>query len=340
MLRHFIVSALLIVVLSGTDPVYADESKDPVHNFEVLWKTINENYGNFPVKSVDWDALYSIYRPKVHADMSDEAFYELMCRMLDHLNDGHVGISNGKDWFSSGKRGLLDPEDFSLKCVEEKYLHGDFENDADNRFTIGKLTESIAYMHFTNFDNGKSSGEITDKLLALCDPCDGIVIDVRNNGGGSDYVGRIIAGRFADAKRPYLITRAKTGPGKDDFSEPRLFHIEAKGDKQFTGPVIVITNRSSASAAEVFSLGMRTLPHVTHIGTRTLGVFADARGDSLPNGWTIKYPFTYFNDHNDVSHEGIGVIPQIRVINTTEDLAANSDLPIELAIQLIQQSGK
>ena len=39
--------------------------RDPVVNFEHVWKTLDRNYGQFLVKHVDWDALYRVYRPQV-----------------------------------------------------------------------------------------------------------------------------------------------------------------------------------------------------------------------------------------------------------------------------------
>lgn len=129
----------------------------------------------------------------------------------------------------------------------------------------------------------------------------------------------------------------KNGPGPNDYSEPRLFHIEPKGELQFLGTVIVITDRESASAAEVFTMGMRELPHVIHIGETTTGIFADMRSDQLPNGWIFGYPFSWFTDQNDQSWESIGMVPHLRVLNTEEDIAHNIDRPLELAIALIEK---
>ena len=33
----------------------------PAGNFDVLWKTIDEKYGQFPVKDVNWDSLYNVF---------------------------------------------------------------------------------------------------------------------------------------------------------------------------------------------------------------------------------------------------------------------------------------
>ena len=45
-------------LLLGEDP--ADE---PVENFELFWKTLDEKYAFFDFKEIDWDAVYNEYRP-------------------------------------------------------------------------------------------------------------------------------------------------------------------------------------------------------------------------------------------------------------------------------------
>lgn len=201
-MQKFILTTILLVFL--VTPVLAVEERntDPKYNFEILWKTIKENYGNFPAKKVDWDLLYRIYAPQITHDLSDEAFFELLCRMLDHLDDQHVFISNGKEDFSSGTRGETEKTRFSLKLIKAHYLKDDIQESDDGLFTWGLVQDDIPYVYFDGFDNAKGSGAVIDDVLTLCDEPKGIIIDVRDNGGGSDYVGRAIAGRFADKNGP------------------------------------------------------------------------------------------------------------------------------------------
>ena len=257
----------------------AQTASPPEEIFENVWQTLDFRYGNFVPKGVDWDHIYRIYRPGVSSETTDDELQSILSSMLDHLNDRHVALI-AEDWsFRSGNPMHEKRDDFSRDLVSRKYLGGDFvkEEIAKNHSLIyGKLTDKIGYLHFTAFTNRRIA-EMVDQLLNLCADCDGIVVDVRNNGGGQDLLGREIAGRFADAKRPYLKTRHSDSRGT--LRKAKTWYIEPQGERQFTGPVVVITNEGSASAAEVFTQGMRTLPHVTHIGERTAGVFADFRAD-------------------------------------------------------------
>ena len=47
------------------------------------------------------------------------------------------------------------------------------------------------------------------------------VIDLRNNGGGEDEAGRLIASYFTDAEAPYMKVRYKNGPSPNDFETVR-----------------------------------------------------------------------------------------------------------------------
>ena len=66
--------------------------QDPERNFEVLWQTFNERYPFFRLRSVDWNKQYRAYRPKVTNETSDDELFNILCRMLDPLNDGHVEL--------------------------------------------------------------------------------------------------------------------------------------------------------------------------------------------------------------------------------------------------------
>ena len=57
-------------------------SDDPFYNFDVFWKTFNENYAFFELRDVDWRASRSFYRSKItHSTRPDELF-EILAKMV------------------------------------------------------------------------------------------------------------------------------------------------------------------------------------------------------------------------------------------------------------------
>src|SRR5262245_55806309 len=82
---------------------------DPEGNFEALWKTFHDRYPFFELRKVDWSRQYDSYRPKVTKDTSDDRLFDIFCRMLAPLNDGHVELiakSRGK----GGKKRYFNPQ--------------------------------------------------------------------------------------------------------------------------------------------------------------------------------------------------------------------------------------
>src|SRR6186713_2728291 len=67
--------------------------RDPELNFEELWKTFRDRYPFFEVRGVDWSKQYEVFRPEVTQSTTDAELFDIICRMLDPLNDGHVKLS-------------------------------------------------------------------------------------------------------------------------------------------------------------------------------------------------------------------------------------------------------
>lgn len=320
--------------LSST--ILAQDLSAPEENFQRLWETFDRNYALFGAKKIDWNALYRLYRPRVTPQTTDDELFDTMASLLAHLNDNHVRISSSTRAFQSGILGEMKMEDFSLDLVKEKYLGAKVQQRMGGVFHYGWLTNSIGYFHFRGFGRIEETRSVIDEIIREFKDAAAIVVDVRANGGGDDRVGKLIADRFADAKRLYMKTRIRNGPRHGDFTSWKFWHVEPGGPAQFTKPVILLTHRFSVSAAENFALAMRVLPHVTVVGDATSGVFADVYGDRLPNGWRFSVSFKEFVDHTGFCWEGIGVPADIRQINTKADIERKRDKALELAIGLIE----
>ena len=331
---------LLLMLGVGTSSLLCvrgenQDLSEPEKNFEHLWKDFDQNYGIFGPKRVNWDLLYKVYRPKVTPQTTDDELFTIMSGMLKQLNDNHVRLRKEGKQFTSGLLGEIKMRDHSLLLIREKYLKGNYDTLHKNIFHYGWLDDSIGYFHFRGFSSPSDSADAIDEIVDEFKDAKGIIIDVRQNGGGDDRVGKIIAGRFAKEKKMYMITRIRNGPSHDDFTEPKLWYVEPDGPIQFTKPVILLTHRHSVSAAENFALAMRVIPHATLVGDFTSGCFADMRGETLPNGWRYSISYTLFTDQNGFCWEGIGVPPDLRITNTAEDIAKKNDRVLEFAMELI-----
>ena len=67
--------------------------RDPEKNFETFWLTFRNRYPFFALRGVDWTRQYHTYRPKVTKRTTDDELFQIFCRMLAPLNDGHVQLT-------------------------------------------------------------------------------------------------------------------------------------------------------------------------------------------------------------------------------------------------------
>lgn len=103
-----------------------------------------------------------------------------------------------------------------------------------------------------------------DAALLRLREAPGLVIDVRQNGGGDTAVARPIMGRFIARQKPYARMRRREG---DHLSDPWTEVVDPRGPFTYTAPVVVLTSRWSASMAEGFPMGMRGIERASIVGT-------------------------------------------------------------------------
>lgn len=332
---------LLAVLFSSCDKMLLEKEvpNNPVENFNSLWNEFDAKYGLFKVKNIDWDSVYTIYRPQVDANSSDEKLYKVLTSMLTVLNDNHVAlVPTDPDFpfFQSGVLGTMDTiNDFNLETIKSNYLiNPQFE---DPFFTYGKLPNNVGYIHIEGFsDVPKHLTEPMNTILNSLKETTGIVIDVRGGYGGEDIAGQYIAGCFTTQTIPYMKTRVKSGAGANDFTAFENWSIKPEGDFQYLKPIVVLTHRFTISAGETFCLAMNVLPQVTFVGDTTSGAFSNQINRELPNGWGYSLSIGQWLDANGVSYEGIGLAPDILVQNKKQDLLNGKDEALEKAIDILK----
>jgi hypothetical protein len=314
------------------------DSINPVEVFEQVWNIFNTNYPYFEHRGIDWPTLYKVYRSKLTSASTGEELYSVLCSMLSHLNDGHVNLNNGTTEFNSGITNGLRMEDFSWKLVRNKYLKGSFKSSPDSLIYYGWIDSNIAYLRIRRFPGYEAANSYLDTIFSDLMKAKGIIVEVRGNSGGADSGVEAIASRLADQKRLFKKTYWRMG-SKRDFTNITYHYIQPIGAIQFTGNVILLQNKFSESASENFALAMRVLPNVTSVGETTGGCFASYYPERLINGWSVTLPYSYSTDQNDFCWEGIGILPNLKKINTNEDIAAGNDRVLEFATDILRSGG-
>ena len=302
----------------------------PQGNFEALWKIIDEQYCYLDYKQIDWDAIRDKYQPLITPDMSNDGLFEVLGNMLTELKDGHVNLYSASntarywDWY------LDYPRNYNESIVEQ-YLGRDYRISGGLKYTI--LEDNVGYISYTSFSNGVGEGNL-DEALSYLMACNGLIIDVRNNGGGNLTYSTRMAARFTNETILTGYIQHKTGPGHNDFSDPEPIYLEPSVNLRWQKPVIVLTNRHSYSATNDFVNAMRYLPLVTTVGDQTGGGAGLPFTSELPNGWTVRFSASPHLDA-DKQHIEFGIEPDVWVDMTEEDEAQDIDTIIEAARRLI-----
>ncbi|GAB3493613.1 S41 family peptidase [Spirosoma knui] len=310
----------------------------PVANFDQIWGEYDRLYGAFEPKKIDWNALYQTYRAQVNEQTTDAELYWIMTSLLNHLDDNHVYLRPTADtklpWYNGGILGRTQVADYD-GAVVKRYL-------TENRtfaqeFVSGKLASNVGYILLKGFErNSVTYSQTMDSVLTYMRDTKGLIIDLRDNGGGEDRVAQYIANRFANERHLSFTVRLRNGPKHSDFGPELRFYTEPAGNFQYTKPIVVLTNLSSYSSAETFMLAMLQNKQVIQVGDVTGGAFSDAITRDLPNGWSIRVPIADVRDATGRNLEGIGIVPKVVVKNQPEDLKAGHDRALEKAIELLQ----
>lgn len=326
-------------------------NRDPQTNFDALWTTFHNRYAFFDLRQVNWEQQYHIHRPRVSPTTSDHELFDILCDMLDPLNDGHVeleakiGHPAVKRRFTAEKPCKFHRE-FSKRRIKELFqtTRRTLTANGFGRYRNTKAwmirycrSQTVGYLRIIELEgiSKKKLKSALDKISRSFKDLNGFIIDIRDNPGGEDSTGRSIANRFADQKRIAYHRRTKRGSGQSDFGPLRTWFLKPQGRVQFTRPVILLTCDAVFSGAETFALSLRDLPHVTILGDHTNGIFSYQLEKRLPNRWTYRLSHQEYLSADMVCYEGRGVPADIEHLNVQADLESGFDPLIQHALRLL-----
>ena len=338
---HFTVPTATTIVSMPLDVSFVAQpasAGSPEANFETLWKEFDTRYSFFEIKHINWDSLHTIYRAQVTSATTDAQLFQIMSSMLSNLKDGHVSLSSSVGTYAYTGWYSQYPTNFPGTTAVAHYLSVDYGTTGGGYLRYGKIADSVGYLYVGPNLNGDPTlwSQSIDVIINALKDCKGIIVDIRNNGGGNDGLGNIVAGRFADQLRVYSFVRWRSGPSHSDFTEYQAETIEPQGPRQFTKPVALLTNRHCFSSAEGTILMMKALPNVTVIGDTTGGGSANPITLTLPNGWSYRVSRWIQYTAQKTIFEGTGLPPNIPLWISLADAAAGRDAILERAIQFLR----
>lgn len=315
-------------------PEYAS---DVYGNFDAVWDIVDSRYCFFSEKNIDWKEIGVRYRAKITPETKETDLFFICADMLDELQDGHVNLSSRFTTSYYRKWWTDYPQDFSLRTLQEYYL--DFNWLSTSGIIYKQLPGEVAYIYYPSFSSAVGETAL-DYVLAILRNSRGLIIDIRDNGGGLLTNIDTFVGRFIDHEINGGYITHKTGPGHDDFSEPYpiTYKPADAGRVRWKGPIVLLTNRSCYSAANSFASVMKSLPNVTVVGARTGGGGGLPFTSEVPAGWAVRFSASpVFNEKMECIEFGIDPSPGCEVHASAEELARGKDAILDFAVDMLKE---
>jgi carboxyl-terminal processing protease len=194
---------------------------------------------------------------------------------------------------------------------------------------VKRLDESIGYVAFNMFLDPVNVMPAFNAAVQSFLDADGLIIDIRGNGGGLPGMAMGMAG--------WLIAEKNQKLGTMYLRDNELKIIVNPRPTTFSGPVAVLVDCLSGSASEIFSGGLKDLGRAQIVGSRTTGAVLPSVVEKLPNGDGFQYAIAGYVSEGGEVLEGRGVTPDIEIVPTREALLEGHDPVLEAAIAWIHE---
>lgn len=191
------------------------------------------------------------------------------------------------------------------------------------------ISDRIGYIRIRGW--GRFTPEEFDKLLEPLREKPGLILDVRDNGGGQDKLAETVIARFLSQPVVASISFQRR-PGTNLY-EKTVFTVAPRGPWRYAGRVVVLINEHCASACEHFVSGMFEAG-ATLVGTPTIGACGWSKEILLPGGASLRCALT-FPLHGKIPSPLNGIEPHYLVTPTLADLRAGRDTVLEKALALL-----
>lgn len=215
------------------------------------------------------------------------------------------------------RTGFSEPKEFTITRATIQVPTLDWEMKGD-----------IAYLHLYNFyDKAPMLFYQAALQLSFKNP-KGIVLDLRNNPGGYLDTAVTLAGWFLPSQTLVVTEEFRSGEKEE---------LKARGSGFYKDiPVVVLINEGSASASEILAGALRDQRNIKLVGEKSFGKGTVQELQNLSNGSLLKVTVAHWRLPKGSLIEKNGLMPDVEVALTEEDIKAQRDPQLEKAIEILK----
>lgn len=231
-----------------------------------------------------------------------------------------------------------------------------FAPDGPQPIALKALPNGVGYIRLPSFGSNQQSvenlGNAFVEGLAKLDErfkgnMQGLVLDLRGNGGGAVDLAKMIATLFIE-KGSFIQEVERTGrnpkKSQDSFAAPMPYtyvgvppEVVSLLKRLQTMPMVVLVNGSSASSSEILTSVLMDNHRATSVGTQTFGKAVAFIVQPSPAGGFIQVTVMHYLTPNGNDIANVGITPEVvldnkRGANATDDQLAKATLIVTDAI--------
>ncbi len=322
-------TVMMTVILASCSLVIGDDPPDdPLSVYDSFWSVLNRDYAGFYTKTTeDWEALRMLHRQSVVDSPREETVLAAFTDIITRLNDGHMILFAGNGKISVIPEYASIPFDFTV--IRDRYL-ADGRSDGYGNIYSGFIDDEIGYMWVSTFSGSGWTGNFSTELDRFAS-CDGLILDLRNNGGGNGANGEALIAQFIDEPILYGRDILPVGPDVPPVERELWIHPARAVPRQHE--IVILINEGSSSTTDMVIAGFQEFTDAFTIGVPSR---AELVGNNvpreLPNGWVLRLGTVNNLMIRDTIVDGDMLPVDSEIHNSSGRLALGTDDQLDAAI--------
>ena len=273
------------------------------------------------IETIDGESALSIFKRRLEGQAGSSTPQAARLRAMAAILEGPAGTTVQVGWRNAD--GKHRQATLARKWRERNFMLETNRHGRTTVLVIDAFTRAIAQ-------------DFASALSSRARNLQGIVFDLRNNGGGD-------AGTMSDIASWFLPAATRLGLFTDRFGSTALtLDTQIKffgrgGGPNAELPIVILTSGRTSSAAEIFVDSMRKMRRARVIGSETCGcVLAIRSRHRLPDDGELDVSELDYRTNDGQRLEGSGIIPDETVTLSRSDLYAGHDRALEIALARIK----